>query len=605
MALMNDLEEVVFDMEVFPKWWCMVYTNPTNMKELLVLTSETPNYKKILQDLIIKRCLIGFNIKGYDLRILNGIMHSCDPYRLYELSKAIVETNDESDPFNNYTFWNKFNFSDLYDDWKFGSLKEFESNIGMSIKESDVSFDKENLTDADKNEIIKYCKHDVEATIKLLEYRREYIDAKKMLSVMFNIPLHTALKSTNAKLCALVLEAEPHRRPVDDKFVIPEKVKNYIYSNLPISVISLFDYLNNDSKEVNLFDNKIIFGIGGIHSVYAENIVTKADNQSSLINIDVTSYYPNLMMKFGYLSRNISKPEKYKEIYDMRVKLKQQMKEEELLNGKSNKWRTLKSQQEGLKLILNTTYGATKNKYNALYDEYQASSLCYLGQLLLASLANKIYNQTGAIIIQTNTDGILVKILNDKIDKLKTIVSEWEKMTGFTMEYDYIKMFFQRDVNNYIEVTDNPKKPYKLKGKWSNQAEETIANLNAPITHEAILYYYTQGKPVEDTINDCNDIFKFCFTAKTGYTYTKTYHYVNNEPHLCNKVNRVVATTDCRYGTIKKYKVCEDGKPRLDKIADVPERCMLMNDNLEMIDTLDKEWYIQFTKNKIKELRWV
>lgn len=602
---MIDLEEVVFDMEVFPDWWCMVYTTPGDMSELNVLTSETPDYKKILQQLIIKRCLIGFNIKGYDLRILNGIMHSCDPYRLYQLSKAIVETKDESDPFNNYTFWNKFNFSDLFDDWRFGSLKEFESNIGMSIKESDVSFDKENLTDEEKEDVIKYCKHDVTATIALLKHRREYIDAKKMLSEMFNIPLHTALKSTNAKLCAMVLEAEPHKRPVDNKFIIPTRVEHYLRENLPESVLSLFEYLNKDSKEVTLFDNKIVFGIGGIHSVYAENIVTKTDNQASLINIDVTSYYPNLMMNFGYLSRNILKPEKYRDIYNMRVDLKRQMKEEEKVNGKSDKWKTLKAQQEGLKLILNTTYGATKNEYNALFDEYQASSLCYLGQLLLAALANKLYTTVGVIVIQTNTDGILIKVLNDKINEVKKVVSEWEEMTGFTMEYDYIKMFFQRDVNNYIEVTDNPKKPYKLKGKWTNQAEESLANLNAPITHEALLYYYTEGIPIEDTINRCDDIFKFCFTAKTGHTYNKTYHYINNEPRLCNKINRVVATTDTKYGTLKKYKICDDGKPRLDKIADVPERCVLLNDELHMIDTLDRDWYIQFAKNKVKELKWV
>lgn len=602
---MIDLEEVVFDMEVFPDWWCMVYTTPGDMTELNVLTSETPDYKKILQQLIIKRCLIGFNIKGYDLRILNGIMHSCDPYRLYQLSKAIVETNDESDPFNNYTFWNKFNFSDLFDDWRFGSLKEFESNVGMSIKESDVSFDKENLTEEEKEDVIKYCKHDVTATIKLLEYRREYIDAKKMLSEMFGIPLHTALKSTNAKLCAMVLEAEPHKRPVDTKFVIPQRVESYLRENLPEHVLSLFEYLNEDSKEVTLFDNKIVFGIGGIHSVYSENIVTKTDTQASLINIDVTSYYPNLMMNFGYLSRNVLKPEKYRDIYNMRVDLKRQMKEEEKLNGKSDKWKTLKAQQEGLKLILNTTYGATKNKYNALFDEYQASSLCYLGQLLLAALANKLYSTVGVIVIQTNTDGILIKVANDKIEDVKKVVSEWEEMTGFTMEYDYIKMFFQRDVNNYIEVTDNPKKPYKLKGKWTNQAEESLANLNAPITHEALLYYYTEGVPIEDTINGCDDIFKFCFTAKTGHTYNKTYHYINNEPRLCNKINRVVATTDTKYGTIKKYKTCDDGKPRLDKIADVPERCVLLNEELHMIDTLDRNWYIDFAKNKLKELRWV
>ena len=106
------------------------------------------------------------------------------------------------------------------------------------------------------------------------------------------------------------------------------------------------------------------------------------------------------MMKFNYLSRNVAKPEKYEEIYNLRVELKKQANEEAKLNGKSKKWTRLNAQQNALKLILNTTYGATKNKYNALYDEYQASSLCYLGQLLLAALANKIYTKLGCKIIQ-------------------------------------------------------------------------------------------------------------------------------------------------------------------------------------------------------------
>lgn len=598
------LDEVVFDMEVFPEWWCMVYTNPNDMNEKLVISSDTPNYKEIIKSLIVKRCLIGFNIKGYDLRILNGIIHSCDPYRLYKLSKAIIE-KDESDPFNNYTFWNKFNFSDLYDDWRFGSLKEFESNTGMSIKESEIPFDRENLTDEEKEEIISYCKHDVEATVRLLNYRRDYIDSKKTLSEMFNIPLAKALKSTNAKLCAIVLNAEAKSRPLCDRFILPENVKDYVHENLPKSVIDMFEYLSDEGKEVRLFDNTIKFGIGGIHSTLSDNIVTKTDNQSSLINIDVTSYYPNLMMNFKYMSRNTSDPDVYKQIYDLRVELKKQANEEAELNGKSAKWRDLDSKQNALKLILNTTYGAIKNKYNALYDEYQASSLCYLGQLLLASLANKLNKEAGAIIIQTNTDGILVKVVNDNIEKVREIVSEWEKMTGFTMEYDYIKMFYQRDVNNYIEITNNPKKPYKLKGKWSNQAEESVANLNAPVTHEAILNYYTKNIPVEETINNCEDIFKFCFTAKTGHTYSKTYHFINEEPRLVNKVNRVVATTNEKYGTLKKYKIDDEGVIRLDKVADIPEHCVLLNDELEMIDTLDKEWYINFAKKKIKDLRWV
>ena len=93
------------------------------------------------------------------------------------------------------------------------------------------------------------------------------------------------------------------------------------------------------------------------------------------------------------------------------------------------------------------------------------------------------------------------------------------------MEFDYIKSFYQRDVNNYIECTGNEKDPYKLKGKWSNQAiinGETISNLNAPITHKALLYYYVSNIPIEKTILECNNLMDFCFTTKTGHTYDET-----------------------------------------------------------------------------------
>lgn len=425
---------------------------------------------------------------------------------------------------------------------------------------------------------------------------------------MFKIPLTTAYKSTNAKMAAYILNAESRKRPKETNFVIPTRVRKYVHDNLPESVIKLFDEINDVTKEVKLFNNTVIFGVGGIHSVYSDNIVTKTDGQAKLKKIDVTSYYPNLMMLFGYMSRNTSTPELFREIYELRVRLKNEASEEVVKNGKTDKWKLLNAQQTALKLVLNTTYGAMKNKYNPLYDEFQASSLCYLGQLLLAALANKIYKETGAIIIQTNTDGIVVKILNDLEYKLDEIVKEWEDVTGFNMEQDYIKLLFQRDVNNYIEVSYNEKKPYSLKGKWSNQAESqngSIPNLNAPITHKAILEFYVNDTPIENTINECSDIKQFCFTTKTGITFTNTYHFVDDVPVETNKVNRVVATTDTRYGTIKKYKIGTDEKDRYDKIAEIPDKCKLMNGSLEIIDDLDKSWYIDFANNKIKELRWI
>lgn len=270
-------------MEVFPRWWCIV--GKSEGEDYFICTSEDENYLDKIREWRNKACLFGFNIKGYDLRILNAIEHKYSPQEVFELSQAIIE--DKQMPLNDYSFWNRYIFCDLYDDW-FGSLKEFESNIGMSIEETEVSFDKEILTPEDIELTLKYCKHDVDATCILKKHRQSYIDSKLMLSEMFNIPLITALKSTNAKMCALVLKAVPKNRYQETKFIIPPKVEPYVKEQLPDFVLNLFKEFTPENRTVDLFGNTVTFGIGGIHSTCADNVIVKADDQYSLINIDVT-----------------------------------------------------------------------------------------------------------------------------------------------------------------------------------------------------------------------------------------------------------------------------------------------------------------------------
>ena len=82
-----------------------------------------------------------------------------------------------------------------------------------------------------------------------------------------------------------------------------------------------------------MFENKVVFGVGGIHSTYSDNLLTRESEQYGLLNIDVTSYYPNLLIVFDYMSRSAKLRSLYKQIYDMRVDLKRQAKQEE-----KNKW---------------------------------------------------------------------------------------------------------------------------------------------------------------------------------------------------------------------------------------------------------------------------
>ena len=54
------MQEVVFDIEVYPRWWCIVYSNPDDMSNLEVITSEYRDYIKIIEKLIIKKSIDWF-----------------------------------------------------------------------------------------------------------------------------------------------------------------------------------------------------------------------------------------------------------------------------------------------------------------------------------------------------------------------------------------------------------------------------------------------------------------------------------------------------------------------------------------------------------------
>ena len=95
-----------------------------------------------------------------------------------------------------------------------------------------------------------------------------------------------------------------------------------------------------------------------------------------ILNADVTSYYPSMIIKYDYISRNVPDSNLFKQVYDNWIK------------AKKNKD---KSTANALKLVLNTTFGASNNKYNALYDPLKAKSICITGQLFLIMLINMNY----------------------------------------------------------------------------------------------------------------------------------------------------------------------------------------------------------------------
>ena len=292
------------------------------------------------------------------------------------------------------------------------------------------------------------------------------------------------------------------------------------------------------------------------------------------------------MTMLGYTSRNIPNPQIYADMLEKRMVAKK--------SGDTNT-------ANALKLVANTTYGATLNRYNDLYDPLMGRSVCITGQLFLLELANHLRADCHTLkVIQINTDGIMVSFDDSEYPKVLEITKEWEQRTGFELEEDKIKSITQKDTNNYIEVTLDGKP--KIKGGYLVRgiapAGAFNINNNATIVAKAIVDYFTKGTDVEITIGECTDIFQFQLIAKAGAKYREAYHLVDGQPQAVQKVNRVYATTDERYGKLFKVKAENDATAKIEML---PEHCIIDNDNHLTIDAVDKTFYIEMARKRIND----
>lgn len=288
----------------------------------------------------------------------------------------------------------------------------------------------------------------------------------------------------------------------------------------------------------------------------------------------------------GYTSRNIPSPEVFENVLEQRMKAK--------AAGD-------KATANALKLVVNTTYGAMLNQYNDLFDPLMGRSVCITGQLFLLEMAQNLYqNVEDLVIVQLNTDGVMIEFYEDQYEEVLAIVNEWQSRTGFELEEDSVALIAQKDVNNYVEV--QPNGSVKIKGGYLVRgiapAGAFNVNNNACIVATALKEYFVNGTPVEDTINGCNDIFQFQLIAKAGVKYREAYHLVDGEKVPVQKVNRVYATKDERYGKLFKVKTENDSTAKIEML---PEHCIIDNDNHLTIDDVDKTFYIEMAKKRIND----
>lgn len=608
---------VFYDFEVFKYDWLVVLKEPvTNTKTFIVNDKDklTSFYNEHKNDI-----WIGFNSRGYDQHILKGILSGFDPYKI---SKWIIEKKKNGYQFNRAMNQIKLLNYDVSKGKTDYGLKTLEAFMGNNIKETSVPFNLDRkLTPNEIAETIKYCEHDVDQTIEVFLKRKDEFDTHIGMINEFNLSIENIGKTTPQILSAILGAKKVDDRNDDYNIRVPHSLVLNKYKNVAEWFLNSYESalgeidteyqtakeivkigegskkkINDAKKFINdyecdyddtfasFFYNRSLnidvggvehtFAWGGVHAAAPKyNYICKPDEL--LIMADVTSLYPSLMIEYELQSRSIEDKEIFKKIYNTNVEMK----------------KSGDSRRPIYKLACNMTYGSMGDNYNNLYDKLHQNLVCVFGQLLLLDLIEKL--EPYCELIQSNTDGILIKIKRKDFDLIDDIVYEWECRTNLSMEFTYAKKIFQKDVNNYVMVTTDGK--VKSKGGYVKKLSDLDNDL--PIVNKAMVDYMVKDVPVEETINNCNELIRFQKIVKLSDKFDFVKH---NEIKYDWKSYRVFSSKMESDGIIYKCKF--DGKQ--DKFANTPNKCFIVNDDINGVSVpnkLDKNYYIELTKERLRQ----
>ena len=562
-----------YDFEVFKFDWLVVFINPYRGEVTEIVKDPeqlTEYYEKCKDDIFVS-----YNGRHYDQYIFKGILCGFNPKEINDY--IIVDKQPGwkfSDLFNKIQLYN-YDAAKLND----GGLKTLESYMGNDIRETSVDFNIDRpLTPEEIRETLKYCTHDVEQLIEVFMHRKSDFDAHMGLITKFGLPL-SYINKTPVQLSAKILNCQriEHDDAHDVTFV--DTLRLHKYTAVKTWFKKQLDYLrdhgeyNKEALKIDIAGVPHSFGWGGAHGARL-----KYHGKGLFLHVDVESYYPLLMIVYGFLTRNSQTPEKFREIYETRVALKRAGK---------------KAEQAPYKIVINGTFGISKDPTSTAYDPRQANNICINGQLLLVDLIEKLEAVEGFELIQSNTDGLIIKIpdTDEAFEQTDDICYDWECRTGMKLAFDVITEICQKDVNNYVFKFENGK--IERKGAYVQESNPLKNDLT--IVNTALVEYMMNGVPVEDTINNCDDLNQFQKVVKVSNKYLCAWH---NAKRLQDKTFRVFASTDKCNGYICKQK--REGA-NLEKFANTPEHCEIYNGKIDENTrvNLDKQYYIDLAKKRL------
>jgi hypothetical protein len=304
----------------------------------------------------------------------------------------------------------------------------------------------------------------------------------------------------------------------------------------------------------------------------------KSDEDNIIISSDVTSFYPNLVIRNKWSPGHFPVKEfcdQYEWFFEERKKI-----------PKKNPMNYV------YKIILNSIFGLSNDKNSFFYDPKLTMQITVNGQLSLMMLYEMIMERIpGAVAIMQNTDGIETRIPRKYMDVYMEICKEWENLTNLNLEHDQYQKLILADVNNYIGLNDykivdittwrevkkeNPHylfkvendkfmyAPCKLKGRFDFHDLALHKNKSKLIIPKGIYYYFVHNVLPQDYMDQNKNILDYCIGSKSKGDWKQVAKYIKDgeyEEKDLQKINRYYITKSNTENSIKIVKVnIKDGR---------------------------------------------
>ena len=557
---------LVYDIEVFQNiFHCAIKDTETGKITLF----EISNRKNQLQELVeffkefenvegswnnsyttdyqfnTNKIFAGYNNIHYDNPIINYIIDYYNIMKdktyieicksIFNLSKTILNSKEGEEG-----IWKKWKYQQWFESFDLLTML-YSTQLRVGLKEMQVTMQYPNvqefvydwdipLVESKFDEMIQYNINDVESTSELLDRCKKDIELRIAIEDEYgvrvlskdgvNIGMKIITQKYLEKTGQTWWDIKDLRSPMD-KIPLKDVILPFVKYDSPI----LKDMLDTLKKQTvspgrKGYEYKFIFnnlrytiGVGGIHSVNDPEIIIPKEDEY-LIDCDVASLYPSMIIQHKFYPKHLG-PE-FLEIYS---KIR-----EERLEAKHN---GDKVKNETLKFALNGLSGNLQNEHNFCYSPFAVMQIRVNGQLLLLMLAEKLV-EIGCKIIQANTDGLFLICKKNKYEEYQKVCKEWEKLTKLELEEDRFEAMYQYAINDYIAVKEGyhktkDKKLIKTKGMFITEVL-LGKGLSPKIIPEAIINYFVDNIPVEETIKNCRDIRKFLKAEKTGKQWTVEYN---------------------------------------------------------------------------------